>query len=165
MLTAVAEHNYTSWRDVFPCFPPTVGKKISRIAHCNITITTSDTWFEAHDTHHTNAVIYTDKLVTGQDGVNVVVDVNSDHNRSLPRFHIGSTGTLPRRGIGDERFLGGGSRSNNNRISLRSALTGRFISSKRLTLHSPGTALRSVATGRFIYGGSANDRKSTELCV
>ena len=46
---------------------------------------------------------------------------------------------------------------------LRSALTGRFISSKRLTLHSPGTALRSVATGRFIYGGSANDSKSPAI--
>ena len=101
--------------------------------------------------------------VTGQDGANEVVDVNSGHKRTSPRFHIGSTGALPGRGIGDERFLGGRTRSDINRTSLRSVLTGRFISSKLLTLHSPGTALRSVMTGRFIYGGSANDSESPAI--
>ena len=63
--------------------------------------------------------------VKGQDGDNEVVAPNSDQ----PRFHIGSTGALPGRGIGDERFLGERTRRpNNNRISLRSTLTGRFIS-------------------------------------
>ena len=95
--------------------------------------------------------------VEGQDGVNEVVDVNSGNTRTSPRFHIESTGALPGRGIGDERFLGGRIRTNNNRTSLRSALTGIFISSKRLTLQSPDTELRSVATGRSIHGGSAND--------
>ena len=98
--------------------------------------------------------------VKGQDGVNAVVDDNSGQTRTSPRFHIGSTGALPDRGIGDERFLGGKTRSINKRNSFRSALTGRFISSRRLTLHSPGTALRSVATGQFIHGSSANDRDS-----
>ena len=66
--------------------------------------------------------------VKGQDGVNEVVDPTSGQTRSSPRFHIGSTGALPGRGIGDERFLGGRPRRpNNNRTSIRSALTGRFI--------------------------------------
>ena len=60
--------------------------------------------------------------VKGQDGVNEVVDPNSDQSRTSPRFHIGATGALPGRGIGDERFLGGRTRRpNNNRTSLRSA--------------------------------------------
>jgi hypothetical protein len=101
--------------------------------------------------------------VKGQDAVNVVVDDNSSQTRTSLRFHIGSTGALPERGIGDERFLGGRTRSNNNMTSLRSSLTGRFISSRSLTLHSPGTALWSVATGQFIYEGSANDRESPAI--
>jgi hypothetical protein len=79
--------------------------------------------------------------VTGQNGVNGVVDVNSGQTRSSPKFHIGSTEALSGRGIGDKRFLGGRFRSNINRTSLRSALTGRFISSKQLALQSPGAAL------------------------
>jgi hypothetical protein len=55
---------------------------------------------------------------------NEVVDVNSGNPRSLPRFYIGSTGALPRGGIGDERFLARRTRSNNNKTSIRSALTG-----------------------------------------
>ena len=71
--------------------------------------------------------------VKGQDGVSEVVDPNSGQTRTSPRFHIGSTGALPGRGIGDERFLGGRPRRpNNNRTSLRSALTGRFISRRQL---------------------------------
>ena len=54
--------------------------------------------------------------VTGQDGVNAVVDDNSGQTRTSPRF--GSTGALPERGIGDEIFLGGRTRSNNNRTLL-----------------------------------------------
>ena len=67
--------------------------------------------------------------VKGQNGANEVVAPNSDQPRTSPRFHIGTTGALPGRGIGDERFLGGRTRRpNNNRTSLRSILTGRFIS-------------------------------------
>jgi hypothetical protein len=98
-----------------------------------------------------------------QDGVSAVVDDNSGQTRTLPRFHIRSTGALPGRGIGDNRYLGGRTRSNNNRTSLQSALAGRFISSVRLTIHSPVTALRSVATDQFIDIGSANDRKSPAI--
>ena len=102
--------------------------------------------------------------VKGQDGVNEVVDDNSGHTKSSPRFYIGSTGALPGRGIGDERFLGGRTRRpNNNRTSLRSALTGRFISPRLLTQHSPNTALRVIATAPFIHGGSANDRESSAI--
>ena len=80
--------------------------------------------------------------VKGQNGVSEVVDPNSDPTRTSPRFHIGSTGALPGRGIGDERFLGGRPRRpNNNRTSLRLALMGRFISPRLLTMHSPNTAL------------------------
>ena len=99
--------------------------------------------------------------VKGQDGVCEVVDPNSGQTRTSPRFHIGSTGALPRRGIGDERFLGGRPRRpNNNRTSLRLALTGRFISPWLLTMHSPKAALRVVATAPSIYGGSANDSEA-----
>jgi hypothetical protein len=56
--------------------------------------------------------------VKGQNGVNEVVDVNSGNTRSSPRFHIGSTGALPGRGIGDEKFLGKKSRPNNNKTSI-----------------------------------------------
>ena len=64
--------------------------------------------------------------VKGLDGVNAVVDVNSGNTRSSLRFHIGSTGALPGRGIGDERLLGGRFRANNNRtlIKIRSTSTG-----------------------------------------
>ena len=81
--------------------------------------------------------------VKGQNGVNEVVAPNSDQPRTSPRFHIGSTGALPGRRIGDERFLGGRTkRPNKNRTSLRSALTGRFISRRllHLTIYSmPGS--------------------------
>ena len=99
--------------------------------------------------------------VKGQNGVSEVVDPISGQTRTSPRFYVGSTGALPGRGIGDERFLGGSTRRpNNNRTLLRSALTGRFISPRLLTLHSSNTALRVVATAPFIHGGSANDRES-----
>ena len=69
--------------------------------------------------------------VKGQNGDNEVVAPNSDQPRTSPRFHIGAAGSLPGRGIGDERFLGGRTRRpDNNRTSLRSTLTGRFISQR-----------------------------------
>jgi hypothetical protein len=101
--------------------------------------------------------------VKGQICVNEVVDVSSDNTRLSPRFYIGSTGVLPGRGIGDERFLGGRSRTNNNRTLIRSTSTGKFISSKQLTLQSPGTTIRSVTTGRFFHGGSVNHGESAAI--
>ena len=102
--------------------------------------------------------------VKGQDGVNEVVDPNSGLSRTLPRFHVGSTGALPGRGIGDERFLGGRTRRpNNNRISLRSALTGRFISRRLLNLNSPNTGLTMVATNPARFGGSAGDSEDPSI--
>jgi hypothetical protein len=94
--------------------------------------------------------------VKGQNGVNEVVAPNSGNTRTSPRFHIGSTGALPGHGIGDERFLCRTVRTNNNKTSIQSSTTGRFISSRNLTVQAPGTALRSVATGRFIHGSTAN---------
>jgi hypothetical protein len=70
--------------------------------------------------------------VKGQDGVNEVVDPNSGITRTSPRLHIGSTGALPGHGIGDERFLCRATRSNNNKTSIRSTVTGRFISTRSL---------------------------------
>ena len=99
--------------------------------------------------------------VKGQNGTSEVVDPNSGQTKTSPRFHIVSTGALPGRGVGDERFLGGRPRRpNNNRTSLRSALTGRFMSPRLLTMHSPNTALTLVATAPSIYGGSANDSEA-----
>ena len=99
--------------------------------------------------------------VKGQDGVNEVVDHNSGQPRTSPRLHIGSTGALPGRGIGDERFLGGRTRRpNNNRTSLRSALTGRFISRRLLNLNSPNTGLTLVATNPARFGRSAGDSEN-----
>ena len=96
--------------------------------------------------------------VKGQDGVSEVVAPTSGHTRSSPRFHIGSTGALPGRGIGDERFLGRRPRRpNNNRTSIRSALTGRFISRRLLHLNSPNTGLTLVATNPERFGGTGGD--------
>ena len=99
--------------------------------------------------------------VKGQDGDNEVVAPNSDQPRTSPRFHIGAAGALPGRGIGDERFLGGRTRRpNNNRTSLRSALTRRFISRRLLHLNSPNTGLTLVATNPEKFGGSAGDSEA-----
>ena len=99
--------------------------------------------------------------VKDQNGANEVVDPNSGLSRTSPRFHIGATGALPGRGIGDERFLGGRTRRpNNHRTSLRSALTGRFISRRLLNLNSPNTGLTLVTTAPERYGGSAVDSEA-----
>ena len=99
--------------------------------------------------------------VKGQNGDNEVVALNSDQPRTLPRFHIGAAGALPGRGIGDERFLGGRTRRpNNNRTSLRSALTGRFISRRLLHPNSPNTGLTLVATNPERFGGTAGDSEA-----
>jgi hypothetical protein len=92
----------------------------------------------------------------GQDGVNEVVDVSSGTTRTSPRFCIGSTGALPGRGIGEERFLSRRVKTNYNKTTLRSSTTGRFISSKKLEGKPSGTTVRSLATGRLFYGGSAD---------
>jgi hypothetical protein len=53
-------------------------------------------------------------------------------------------------------------RINNNRKSLKSSITGRFVSSKKRDSDSTETATRSASTGRFIHRGSA-DTNSSDL--
>jgi hypothetical protein len=105
----------------------------------------------------------TEVRVKGQDGVNEVVASDSGNRRTSPRFHIGSTGALPGHGIGNERFLCRTVRDNSNKTSIWSDSTGRFISSRSLPIQSPRTALRSMATGRFMQGATANMSESAAI--